>query len=525
MAFYHTYRPQNFKDIFATQHEIAASLIMALIQGKINHAYLFTGTHGTGKTSTARILAKAVNCERFNELKKVEIKNKQILESDIDNFPVPCGKCSECISISSGSSLDVLELDAASNRGIDDIRNLKENIKLMPISASRKIYIIDEVHMLTAEAFNALLKTLEEPPLHTIFILCTTELDKVPATIQSRCTKLVFKRPSIDQSSTYIRMIALSESLKIDDKAILSIARASGGAYRDGAKLLEQLASLQVAITSDLVEQHVVGSVSGSSMRILSLLASRKYQDVLSFVGQLETNGVNFTEIIKELIYHTRMILYSHVNPQSATPEYLKFSEYFDQFTLADFIEHLLKAYSQQKSTPLPSLPLELAILRIMRVAPGIAVVKNAEKKIETTDVKKIEKKEIVETADNFISVPSADIVQNVTIVQMQERWPEVVRLVKKYNASMAMIMGKCKPVKLDGKVMTLETNYSFHRDMIESAKNRPIIEQAVFELVGAQVRIKGVLSNTKLTPKQVENVMEVQNEDLVAAVQEIFGA
>lgn len=546
MAFYHTYRPQSFKDIYITQKEIAKSLIMAFVQSKIAHAYLFTGTHGTGKTSTARILAKAVNCEKFAAVSELKAKDVANLDAMIDTFPVPCGTCDQCVAITQGSSLDVIELDAASNRGIDDIRDLKENIRLLPISARKKIFIIDEVHMLTSEAFNALLKTLEEPPAHVLFVLCTTELDKVPATIQSRCTKLVFKRPSIEQSAQYIRMIAEKESLKIEEKAVMTIARASGGAYRDAAKLLEQLASLDVPITSDLVEQQVVGSVAGSSMRILSFLASRKYQDLLSFIGQLETNGINFSEVIKELIYHSRMIIHAQLNPESSSQEYLQFSKYFDQFTLADFIDHLLKAYAQQKTTPLPSLPLELAILRIMRVSPGVIPAQKAAPTVERVAAKpaikmeKVEKvvepvveeetvaivsEELAVVAPEPISVPSADSAQPVTLIQLQERWSEVVRLVKKYNASMASLMVKCKPLQLDGKTVIVETPYSFHKDMIESAKNRSIIEQAVFELLGAQVRIKGSLSNTRLTSKQVENVKEVANEDLVAAVQEIFGA
>jgi DNA polymerase-3 subunit gamma/tau len=550
MAFYHTYRPQNFKDIFQTQHDVAQSLVMSLVQDKIQHAYLFTGTHGTGKTSTARILAKAVNCEKFAEVKKVDLKKNSSIDQIIEKFPVPCNECDSCKSITKGSSLDVVELDAASNRGIDDIRELKENIRLMPISSRKKVFIIDEVHMLTTEAFNALLKTLEEPPAHAMFVLCTTELDKVPSTIQSRCSKLVLKRPSLEQIAGYIEMIVESEKLEVDEKAIQSIARASGGAYRDSAKLLEQLASMQTKITSELVEQHVIGSVAGSSMRIMSLLASRKYQDALSFIGQLESNGLNFNEIIKELIYHSRMVMYAHVNAQSSTAEYIQFAKYFDQFTLADFIEHLLKAYSQQRSTPLPSLPLELVILRIMRVAPtSTASVVEVKKDVVQTKAKTAEpeitkdKKTAIETSSpkpelelvdivieqTLVSEPSADTPQeqpqDLNLIQLQERWTEVVRLVKKYNASMSAIMSKCKPVKLDGKIVILETTYSFHKDIVESAKNRPIIEQAVFELLGTQVRIKAQLSNTKLVAKQVENVTEVQNEDLVAAVQEMFGA
>ncbi len=224
MALYHKYRPQTFNDLLLTQPEVAENFISALLKSATSHAYLFTGTHGTGKTSTARILAKAINCERNSEL-HILMRDSQAL------LPVPCNQCEACLTITIGSNMDVVEMDAASNRGIDEIRDLKERIRLAPVMLKHKVYIIDEVHMLTTEAFNALLKTLEEPPSHTVFVLCTTELHKVPGTIQSRCTHILFKRPTIDRIVALLSAVSTQENVTIDTKALQMIAQAARGAF------------------------------------------------------------------------------------------------------------------------------------------------------------------------------------------------------------------------------------------------------------------------------------------------------
>src|SRR3990167_7268759 len=208
MVLYRKYRPQSFSDLIGQNH-IKEALLSSLKNGKISHAYLFSGPRGTGKTSTARIFAKSVNCQKT----KIQDPKSQI------QFGEPCNKCDSCLAITEGSHLDVLEIDAASNRGIDEIRDLREKIKLSPIGGRFKVYIIDEVHMLTAEAFNALLKTLEEPPAHAIFILCTTELGKLPPTVISRLQKFHFERAASDDLVKVLEKIAKSENVKVKEEA------------------------------------------------------------------------------------------------------------------------------------------------------------------------------------------------------------------------------------------------------------------------------------------------------------------
>src|ERR1700722_9521228 len=224
MVFYRKYRPQKIDDLDSAA---VRDTLHAVLQNDVSHAFLFTGPKGLGKTSTARIVAKVVNCETP--------KNKR--EKEIE----PCNKCDQCVSITSGNNVDILEIDAASNRGIDEIRELKEKIRLAPVAAKRKVYIIDEVHMLTTEAFNALLKTLEEPPEHAMFILCTTEAHKVPETIISRCFQIMFKPATEEELVRSFKRIVEGEKLKIDDEVLKYIAGLADRGFRDGVKMLEEV--------------------------------------------------------------------------------------------------------------------------------------------------------------------------------------------------------------------------------------------------------------------------------------------
>ncbi|MBI3283164.1 DNA polymerase III subunit gamma/tau, partial [Candidatus Curtissbacteria bacterium] len=232
-VFYRKYRPQKFADLVG-QEKTREILLAQLTSGKIGHGYLFAGPRGTGKTSTARIFAKAVNCKSF--LKPATGNQKQ-------KFGEPCNKCISCLAVSDGSHLDLVEIDAASNRGIDEIRDLREKIKLAPVSCRFKVYVIDEAHMLTIDAFGAFLKTLEEPPAHAIFILCTTAAGKLPPTIISRLARFNFKRANDEEIVRALRAVAKSEGLHVEESAFLKIAKSADGSFRDGVSILDQLAA------------------------------------------------------------------------------------------------------------------------------------------------------------------------------------------------------------------------------------------------------------------------------------------
>ncbi len=246
VALYRRWRPQNFASLVG-QQPVKTALSNALTSGRIAHAYLFAGPRGTGKTSTARILAKALNCADGPTAE-------------------PCGSCKNCMRITDGTSMDVFEIDAASNRGIDEIKNLREQLAFTPVDCRYKIYIIDEVHMLTTEAFNALLKTLEEPPSHVIFILATTDPHKIPATIHSRCQRFDFRRVTVDETVEHLKMIADASGIRTEPEALRMIAVQAEGGMRDALSLFDQCGVMSDAITVKAVKD-ILGIVGQEMMR------------------------------------------------------------------------------------------------------------------------------------------------------------------------------------------------------------------------------------------------------------------
>ena len=290
MALYRKWRPQDFSDLIGQEH-ISETLSNAITTGKVAHAYLFSGPRGTGKTSTAKILAKALNCEH-------------------GPTPSPCNNCVCCQKINDGSFMDVFEIDAASNRGIDEIRDLRETVKFAAVDGRYKVYIIDEVHMLTTEAFNALLKTLEEPPAHVVFILATTEVHKVPVTIQSRCQRYDFKR--ITQKDILQRLISIAEQMNInvDKEALSIIAIQADGGMRDALSLLDQcLAFTKDKLTVDEVRK-VLGLVGHDWIwQITDALANKDAQTILTILDNVIAQGKEIKQLLNELILHFRSIM------------------------------------------------------------------------------------------------------------------------------------------------------------------------------------------------------------------------
>ena len=296
VALYRRWRPQNF-DTLVGQQPVKQALTNALTSGRIAHAYLFAGPRGTGKTSTARILAKALNC-------------------DHGPTPNPCGECDNCRRIAEGSSMDVFEIDAASNRGIDEIKALRDQLAFTPVDCRYKVYIIDEVHMLTTEAFNALLKTLEEPPSHVIFILATTDPHKIPATIHSRCQRFDFRRVTVEEIVQHLAMVAQGSGLEADEDALRLIAIQSEGGMRDALSLLDQCGVMAKKITAVTVRE-VLGIVGREALRALVEAIGR--QDVplaLSQLAALLEQGKDVRQIVTELIEYLRALLLFKVVPQ-----------------------------------------------------------------------------------------------------------------------------------------------------------------------------------------------------------------
>lgn len=488
------WRPKSFDDIVGQNH-IVTTLKNALTNNRLAHAYIFAGPRGVGKTSTARILAKALNC-----------KNGPTIN--------PCQKCSACAEITQGRSLDVIEIDGASNRGIDEIRTLRENVKFAPVNGKFKIYIIDEVHMLTTEAFNALLKTLEEPPEFVKFIFATTQPHKVISTILSRCQRLDFRRVPLMEISGQLEKIVKSEKINVDKDVLFAIARSSDGSLRDAESLLDQLASFSrdklsvkdVVSVLGLVEQDVLFGITDKIIQKDALGA-------LDLFNQIIDEGKDIGVFLTSFIEHFRNLMLAKVTqadvklidlPQDICQKLLEQSRAFSLEEIFFILNLLVNTQEMSKRFDSPRIPLEITMVKLAHdkkslthAAPPIKPTSHIEHAPAPKD------KEPVEPKKQEDGPPASDI-QCASLEQVSSLWQNIVDNISKVKMSAATYLNEGSPTKCESNLLTISfpQDCVLHKESLERKENKIVIEDIISELLKIKVRVNFALSR-EMVPKE----------------------
>lgn len=493
MTLYLKYRPRVLEDL--DLESVREELKKIVSSGNIPHAFLFAGPKGTGKTSAARIIAKIVNCEK---------QGKKLTE--------PCNKCNQCKSISLGNNIDVIELDAASNRGIDDVRALRDTIKLSPASAKKKVYIIDEAHMLTPEASNALLKTLEEPPDHVIFILATTNPEKLIETVRSRTTFIEFHKASVDETVRSLTNVIRGEKIKMDKEILHLISEVSDGSFRDAVKIIEQIISQKIKLTKESVGEYLLKNKTFNQKEFLEILLKKDVKKALSQITDFVNKGVGAESILNSLIDLLRTALLV----KSGLPGEDNFN--LSKEDLLSLIELLIDARSQIALSPIEELPLEIAVVKWCGDGKEEVVInplEAEEKKESDLDFKKSEIKKEEKITKN-LTTKLSEITDEV--------WKNILTTIRPINTSIEALLRAAKPVGYDGNHLTLGVYYRFHKERLEEVAHRKILEDVIASIMGSPVRVSCTLTDPPLKKVQETPLTEVKDNDIIKIAEEIFG-
>jgi DNA polymerase-3 subunit gamma/tau len=498
-SLYRRHRPQSFGEVVGQEH-IVRTLSNAVEKGRVHHAYLFVGSRGTGKTSMAKILARSLNCVHGPTL-------------------TPCGECEPCVTIAAGTSLDVIEMDAASNRSVDDIRELRERVGFAPAVGRWKVYILDEAHMLTKEAWNAFLKTLEEPPPNTAFVLATTEPQKVMATIVDRCQRFDFQRPSLEQIAEVVRRVAAAESIEIEDGAVALIARSATGSFRDALGTLDQLVAFggEVVTTDEVIE--LLGAADAELLfDTTDALASGDARAALEAVERLARSGRDPGQFARDLIAHLRQLLVARATgevPESFTvtvaqPERLaEQAKGIDDAKLVGAIDSFSGAVAAMREGDDPRLTLEVALLKVATPSLDssrealLRRIENLESQIGDGSPSAGNPKPAETASPAAPAVPDAPersepeasmATATVEIERIVELWPAVVDHLRDSGSTMlSTLFDGARPLGIDEERSVLRVGFpssaKFNKRKAEAPANVERMTDAITVIVGVRMR------------------------------------
>jgi DNA polymerase III subunit gamma/tau len=486
-ALYRKYRPQDFDEVVG-QDAIVRTLKNAISSGQVRQAYLFAGPRGTGKTSLARILAKGLNCVQ-------------------GPTATPDKTCNACVTIANGTSLDVIEMDAASQRGIDDIREIRERVVLQPAEGRYKVYILDEAHQLTDAAWNALLKLIEEPPPHLVFVFCTTDLSKVLPTVRSRCQTFVFARPRLPDLVRYLRRVADGEGVQVPDQALALIARSARGSFRDAVSTLDQLGS---ATENDISVQAVLqllGAVEEEALfRLCDLIIDRDTAGALTFLEELAEQGQDLGRLVVDLLEHLRHLML--VQHMGEVPESLPVTEetrerlraqanQLGEATVIRLVDLLAVAVEDMRQGGDPRLPLELALVKVTRPGADLSRESLAYRLEQLETRAHVPERHVSGTVpetgpeETVVAPAPPPAPPSLELEQLQEAWQRtILPAVEARSIPAASVLREAHPAGLADETLTVEfpASASFHRQLAEEPKNATLLAEALYEVTGRRL-------------------------------------